>query len=90
MLYIGKKDDDLLIFHNFWGIKTKDFWGKEGRFVVGKAVITTLRPEGDLPNIDRKRGIFLKRLLGMSILMPPRYMIKWLNLKTSKIIYNPK
>jgi hypothetical protein len=76
MLYIGKKDDNLLIFHNFWGIKTKDFWGKEGRFVVGKAVITTLRPEGDLPNVDKEKGVFLKRLLGMSILMPPRYMVK--------------
>ncbi len=76
MLYIGKKENDLLIFHNFWGIKTKSFWGKEGRFVVGKAVITTLRPEGDLPNVDREKGRFLKRLLGMSILMPPKYMIK--------------
>ncbi len=76
MLYIGKRDDNLFIFHNFWGIKTKDFWGKEGRFVVGKAVITTLKPEGDLPNIDTKKGRFLDRLKGMSILMPPRYMVK--------------
>ena len=76
MLYIGKKGNDLLIFHNFWGIRTKDFWGNEGRFVVGKSLITTLKPEGDLPNVDKEKGKFLNRLKGMSILMPPRYMIK--------------
>ena len=44
MLYIGEKSGRALIFHNIWGIKTKDLTGKEGRKIIGQAVITTLRP----------------------------------------------
>lgn len=44
MLYLGRNLGDKTkpaIFHNLWGIKTKSLFG-EGRYVVGRAVITSL------------------------------------------------
>ncbi len=66
MLYIGKKGNESLIFHNIWGLRTKD---KMKRKIIGKAVITSLKPGEELPNIDDSYN-FLKRLKGMTLLIP--------------------
>ncbi len=71
MLYIGKHEDNAIIFHNFWGIKTKNSNGKEGRKIVGKSVITTIRPGNELDNLHPKKGSFLKNIIGMTILVAP-------------------
>ncbi len=73
MIYIGKKDGEPLIFHSFWGIKTRSYLNKEGRFVVGKSAITTLKPEKGVWLVDFK-GKFLNRIQGITILFPPKYM----------------
>ena len=66
MLYIGDKNNESLVFHNIWGIRTKD---ESKRKIIGKAVITTLKPGEELPNIDDSYN-FLKRLKGMTLLTP--------------------
>ncbi|MBH38354.1 hypothetical protein CL658_04915 [bacterium] len=66
MLYIGEKENKSLIFHNIWGLRTKD---KLKRKIIGKAVITSLKPGEELPNIDDSYN-FLKRLKGMTLLIP--------------------
>ncbi len=68
MLYIGAKDGQALIFHNIWGVKTKDLRGREGRKIIGQAVITTLRPGRELRNFDAEAGDLLTNISGMSIL----------------------
>jgi cell wall-associated NlpC family hydrolase len=68
MLYIGEQDGQALIFHNVWGIRTKDLKGREGRKIIGQAVITTLRPGKELRNFDSERGDLLTGIAGMSIL----------------------
>ncbi|MDM8566456.1 SH3 domain-containing protein [Candidatus Halobeggiatoa sp. HSG11] len=68
MLYIGTFKGKALVFHNFWGIITKDHRGREDRKVVGKSAITTLRPGSELDNIDDKKGNFLRNIAGMTIL----------------------
>jgi len=68
MLYIGTFKGKALVFHNFWGIITKDHRGKEDRKIVGKSAITTLRPGDELDNIDDKKGNFLRNIVGMTIL----------------------
>ena len=68
MLYIGTFKGKALVFHNFWGIVTKDHRGKEARKVVGKSAITTLRPGSELDNIDERKGNFLRNIKGMTIL----------------------
>jgi len=68
MLYIGAQNGQALIFHNIWGIKTKDLRGREGRKIIGQAVITTLRPGHELRNFDAIAGDLLTNISGMSIL----------------------
>ncbi len=70
MMYIGVKDGQALIFHNIWGIRTKDLRGCEGRKIIGQAVITTLRPGHELRNFDSEAGDLLNHIAGMSILAP--------------------
>jgi hypothetical protein len=69
MLYIGRQNDRALIFHNAWGIKTIDLSGREGRKIIGKAVITTLYPGNELSNLDPD-GLLIKNIAAMSIVAP--------------------
>lgn len=64
MIYIGEKNGEPLFFHNVWGVKTKDFFGNDGRQVVGKAVITTLNMGEELSDFDDKKSL-ASRLLGI-------------------------
>jgi cell wall-associated NlpC family hydrolase len=68
MLYIGEQNGRALIFHNIWGIKTRDLRGREGRKIIGQAVITTLQPGRELRNFDAQTGDLLTGIAGMSIL----------------------
>jgi hypothetical protein len=70
MLYIGQKDGRALIFHNIWGIRTKDLAGREGRKIIGQAVITTLQPGQELRDIDSATGSLLDNIAAMNILAP--------------------
>ena len=60
MLYIGQKDGEPLVFHNVWGVKTLEDDGEYGRFIIGRAVITTLEPGRELPNFVRGKNILAK------------------------------
>jgi hypothetical protein len=69
MLYIGGQKERALIFHNAWGIKTIDLSGREGRKIIGKAVITTLYPGEELSSLAPD-GLLIKNIAAMSILAP--------------------
>jgi len=71
MVYAGKYNGRALVFHNIWGIRTK-LDGKEGRFVIGKAVLTTLTPSRVVPNADPS-GDLLSRVESMTVLVPKFY-----------------
>jgi len=64
MIYIGQKNNEPLFFHNVWGVKTKSLFGKDGRKVVGKAVITSLNMGEEVNGFDEKRSL-ASRLLGI-------------------------
>jgi hypothetical protein len=72
MLYIGSHQGKALIFHNFWGIKTKDLLGREGRRIVGHAAITTLNPGLELRNDDSPESYYINSIMGMTILVNPK------------------
>ena len=72
MLYMGSRHGRALVFHNLWGIKTRDLWGREGRQVVGHAAITTLHPGAELPNRQLPDDDLLNRLEGMTLLWETR------------------
>ncbi len=66
MLYVGEKNNEPLVMHNVWGVRTREFL-KEGRNIIGKTVITTLEPGIELYNVNLNKTL-LKRTLGMVIL----------------------
>ncbi|WP_226960587.1 SH3 domain-containing C40 family peptidase [Sulfurimonas paralvinellae] len=66
MLYVGVKNDKVIIFQNTWGIKTKKD-GEEGRFIIGKPIFSTLELGKELPDYDENASI-LRQLKSMNIL----------------------
>ena len=60
-IYAGIRNGRPLLFHSFWGVKTKD--GKtEGRNLVAKTAFTSLEYGKDLPFFDREKGSLLNSL----------------------------
>ncbi|RAP27985.1 hypothetical protein DID78_05640 [Candidatus Marinamargulisbacteria bacterium SCGC AG-343-D04] len=66
MLYIGEEENDSIIFHNIWGIRTKD---KQKRHIIGKSVITSLKLGSELKHADKNYNL-LNRVSGMTLLVP--------------------
>jgi hypothetical protein len=66
VLYVGTFENEIVVFHNTWGIKTKKD-DIEGRVVVGKTVFSTLRLGEDVQDYD-KEGEILTNLKSMNIL----------------------
>lgn len=71
MLYVGTHQGKPLVFHNTWGLKTQSASGGESRKIIGKAVITTLEPGQELPNLARPKGNLLYRIEAMTFLGLP-------------------
>ena len=58
-LYLGVKNNEPIIFHNMWGVKTIED-GKSGRFIVGKSIISTLEIGKELKYFDYTKSILTK------------------------------
>jgi len=66
VLYVGTYNDEIIIFHNAWGIKTiKD--GYDGRIIIGKPIFSTLKLGKNQRFYDKNSEI-LKNLKSMNIL----------------------
>ncbi|WP_373070898.1 SH3 domain-containing protein [Sulfurimonas sp.] len=68
LIYVGVDKDEVIAFHNTWGIKTKDNDDKEGRVIVGKSVYSSLRLGSNQKDYDKDSEI-LKNLLSMNIVV---------------------
>lgn len=66
VLYVGMYEEEPVIFHNTWGIKTNKE-GIDGRVVIGDTLFSTLRLGRELPCYD-KEGEILKNLKSMNII----------------------
>ncbi|RXJ70072.1 hypothetical protein CRV08_00475 [Halarcobacter ebronensis] len=66
MLYIGTFNNEPLVMHNMWGVRTWRSLFSQGRKVVGKTVITTLEPGIELESA--KNSTILKRVKGIVLL----------------------
>ncbi|MDA7816814.1 SH3 domain-containing protein [Sulfurimonas sp.] len=66
VLYVGTFEEDIVVFHNVWGIKTKKD-SVEGRVVIGKPIFSTLKLGRFQKNYDEEAEI-LKNLKSMNIL----------------------
>ncbi|NCD12014.1 MAG: hypothetical protein EOL93_05645 [Epsilonproteobacteria bacterium] len=69
MLYAGEAQEKPLVMHNVWGVKTLEN-GKEGRDIIGKAVITDLYVGANQPNVP-EASLLINRVEG--ILVKPTY-----------------
>lgn len=71
-LYLGvsPQTDEPLLLHNFWGVHIFDKEGVEGREVVGRLAITSLRPGEERPDVHKDD--FYSRVQGMAILTLPK------------------
>jgi cell wall-associated NlpC family hydrolase len=69
MIYIGSQNDEPLVFHNVWGIRTLQDDGSTGRFVVGQAVVSTLEMGKDLPNVV-ENSLLIDRVEGITLIAP--------------------
>jgi len=66
-LYLGTDGrGEPLMLHNLWGVRTMLPDGGEGRAVVGRLVISTLRPGEERGDV--RRGAFLERVSGLTVL----------------------
>jgi cell wall-associated NlpC family hydrolase len=66
MLYIGNFEGEPAVLHATWGIKTERF-GKEGRLVVGRAVVTTLSPGEERRDVPKP---LIESVQGITFLAP--------------------
>jgi hypothetical protein len=70
MLYVGQAGGRACVFHNLWAVRTRDGHDREGRHIVGRAVITTLSPGRWIRNAD-PAGDLLKRADRMTFVVHP-------------------
>lgn len=66
VLYVGTYEDEIVVFHNVWGIKTKQN-GIEGRIVIGKPIFSTLKIGKEQPYYVEEAGL-LKTISSMNII----------------------
>lgn len=66
-LYLGTSDrGEPLMLHNLWGVRTALPEGGEGRAVVGRLVISTLRPGEERDDV--RRNDFLDKVRGLTLI----------------------
>lgn len=70
LLYVGTYENNVMVMHNIWGIRTNDPTGNKGRVIVGKAVITTLQLGQEVENFDIN-NMLLSTLVSMNVFTRP-------------------
>jgi len=65
ILYAGEFEGKALIMQNIWGVRTMED-GKEGRNVIGKAIISDLYVGANQPNVP-ENGLLINRVEGIMV-----------------------
>lgn len=66
VLYVGTYNDEIVVFHNVWGIRTKKD-GVEGRVIIGKPIFSTLNVGKEQEGYDETSSL-LKTISSMNII----------------------
>jgi cell wall-associated NlpC family hydrolase len=75
MLYVGASEGRLLVFHNFWSVRTTNLQGIRGKKIVGQTAITTLHPGREFQPPGSSDGNLLDALQGMTLLVAPNFLV---------------
>ncbi len=67
MLYLGQYKGESVVFHNVWGLRTAENGDDDGRWVIGRGVVSSLRLGVELPTL-KDGTTLLERLKGMATL----------------------
>lgn len=70
LVYVGQYKGRPVVYHDLWGLRTFGENGRDGRLVLGRAVVTTLRAGEEVPAVGPSH-ILLNRVRSMSILARP-------------------
>ncbi|WP_029459943.1 SH3 domain-containing protein [Solidesulfovibrio alcoholivorans] len=70
LVYVGQYKGRPVVYHDMWGFHTFNEGGRDGRLVIGRAVVTTLRAGEEVPAVGPTH-ILLNRVRSMSILARP-------------------
>lgn len=70
LVYVGQYKNHPVVFHAPWGLRTFTNTGRDGRLVLGRVVVTTLRAGEELPAVGPSH-ILLNRVRSLSILARP-------------------
>lgn len=70
MLYVGSRNGEPLVFHNFWSVRTMSERGQPGKKIVGHAAITTLYPGKEFNGAGPPEGVYARYLRGMTLIVP--------------------
>jgi cell wall-associated NlpC family hydrolase len=65
MLYVGTYNNEIIVLHNMWGIKTKKD-GVYGRVIVGKTVLSTLEIGKYQEDFDKNSSL-LRNIISLNI-----------------------
>ena len=66
-LYVGEFQGGPVFFHDVWGVRSRLRDGREGRIILGRAVITGLKPGAERSDIDPE-GLLVKRIRGYTVI----------------------
>ena len=66
-LYVGQFEGEPVFFHDIWGIRSRLGDGREGRVILGRAMITGVRPGSERSDVDPK-GLLIERMRGYAII----------------------
>jgi len=69
MLYLGEADGRAVLLHTLWGLRTRALLGGEGRWRVGRTVITTLEPGRGQSSFFLSVSSLLDRVTSMNLLI---------------------
>lgn len=70
LVYVGQYKGRPVVYHDIWGLRTFGENGRDGRLVLGRAVVTTLRAGEEVPAVGPSH-MLLNRVRTMSILTRP-------------------
>lgn len=71
LLYLGEQEGRAALLHTLWGVRTRDLRGREGRWLVGKTVITTLEPGLEAEGFSLDIGSLRERVDSMNFPAEP-------------------
>ncbi|MBQ7585654.1 MAG: SH3 domain-containing protein [Desulfovibrionaceae bacterium] len=54
-MYVGTYEGKVAILHNAWGVRTIEGSNTNARHIIGKTVVTSIKPGIELPNLYRTR-----------------------------------